>query len=269
MSTAPSPSAQDGKYVVAALDRTMQLLEQLALSPDVGISEIAKRTGSTKTQAFRLLHTLGLRGYVRKDPATRTYALGYRILYLAEHVNRQTALIRTAQAPMRELAAVTGENVHLLVREGSHSVCIALEESEQPVRLYAAVGRLGPLHAGGGSTVLLAHAPDDVQNEVLSGRLIAYTPHTLTDPEKVRELIAQIQQLGYHLAKEDVDLGAYAVAAPIRDHSSTVVAALSVAGPCSRLNARSQQAHTQEVMSTCRTISGQLGWTNEQGHTRE
>lgn len=260
MTTISPTLERDERYVVAALDRSMQLLEQLALSPDIGISEIAKRTGSTKTQAFRLLHTLELRGYVRKDPNTRTYALGYRILYLAEHINRQTVLIRTAQPHMRELAAVTGENVHLLVRDGVHSVCIALEESEQPVRLYAAVGRLGPLHAGGGSTVLLAYAPNEVQDEILAGPLTAYTPNTLTDPEKLRELLAHIRRQGYHLAKEDVDLGAYSVATPIRDHSANVIAALSVAGPRSRLNARTQQQHAQGVVETASTISRELGW---------
>ena len=264
MTTLSKPPEREEKYVVAALDRSMQLLEQLALTPDIGISEIAKRAGATKTQAFRLLYTLELGGYVRKDPASRTYALGYRILYLAEHISRQTVLIRTAQPYMRELASATGENVHLIVREGLHSVCIALEESEQPVRLYAAVGRLGPLHAGGGSTVLLAYAPADVQNEILAGRLEAFTPYTLTDPEQVRELLAQIQRQGYHLAKEDVDLGAYSVATCIRDHSGDVVAALSVAGPCSRLNARSQQTHTQEVVAAARAISEQLGWINGQ-----
>ncbi len=250
---------ENNKYVVAALDRSMQLLEQLAVSPDVGISEIAKRTGSTKTQAFRLLHTLELRGYVRKDPSTRTYALGYRVLYLSEHVNRQTALIRIAQPHMRELTVLTGENVHLIVRDGLHSVCIALEESEQPLRLYASVGRFGPLHAGGGSTVLLAHAPDEVQNEILSGNLEAYTPYTITDLEDLRELLVNVRRQDHHLAKEDVDLGAYSVATPIRDHSDNVIAALSVAGPRSRLNARTQQLHTQGVIATASTISKELG----------
>jgi len=259
--TTVSPALErDERYVVAALDRSMQLLEQLALSPDVGISEIAKRTGSTKTQAFRLLHTLELRGYVRKDPNTRTYALGYRILYLAEHINRQTVLIRIAQPHMRELTTRTGENVHLLVRDGLHSVCIALEESEQPVRLYASIGRFGPLHAGGGSTILLAHAPNELQNEILSGNLTVYTPNTLTDPDMLREVLAYVRQQGYHLAKEDVDLGAYSVATPIRDHSGDVIAALSVAGPRSRLNPKTQQLHTQAVVETATVISRELGW---------
>lgn len=260
MTTVSLTPNRDDRYVVAALDRSMQLLELLAVSPDLGISEIAKRTGGTKTQAFRLLHTLELRGYVRKDPNTRTYALGYRLLYLAEHINRQTVLIRTAQPHMRELATFTGENVHLLVREGLYSVCIALEESEQPVRLYAAIGRLGPLHAGGGSTVLLAHAPDEVQDEILSGTLTAYTPNTLTDPDMLREVLACVRQQGHHLAKEDVDLGAYSVATPIRDHSGDVIAALSVAGPRSRLNPNTQQLHTQAVVETASLISQELGW---------
>lgn len=260
MTTISSTSSRNDRYVVAALDRSMQLLEQLAVSPDLGISEIAKRTGGTKTQAFRLLHTLERRGYVRKDPSTRTYALGYRVLYLAEHINRQTALIHTAQPHMRELATLTSENVHLLIRDGLHSVCIALEESEQPLRLYASLGRFGPLHAGGGSTVLLAHAPDEVQSEVLLGTLTPYTPSTLINPDMLREVLTRVRQQGYHVAKEDVDLGAYSIATPMRDHSGDVIAALSVAGPLSRLNPETQQQHTQAVVETAQVISRELGW---------
>lgn len=109
--------------------------------------------------------------------------------------------------------------------------------------------------------MLLAHAPDDIQHQILSGSLTTYTPNTLTDPEKLRELLAQIRQQGYHLAKEDVDFGAYSVATPIRDHSRSVIATLSVAGPCSRLNPKTQRLHTQEVVETASTISRELGWS--------
>lgn len=253
-------ATQDGRYVVAAFDRGLQLLEQLAATPDLGVTEIAKRMGITKSQAFRLLYTLELRGYVRKDPDARTYTLGYRCLNLADHVNRQTTLIRTAQPHMRELAVCTSENVHLVVREGQNSICIALEESEQPLRLYAAIGRRGPLHAGGGSTVLLAYAPDEVRDEVLSGALPAYTPNTLTDPDVLGTVLARVRQQGHHLAEEDLDLGAYSIATPIRNHGGNVIAALSIAGPRSRLDAAIQQQHTQVLVKTASMISWELGW---------
>ena len=258
MTISLAPSEND-KYVVAALDRSLELLEQLAVTPDIGVSEIAKRTGSTKTQAFRLLYTLERRGYVIKDSSTRTYALSYRLLYLAEHVNVQTALIRTSRPYMHELALSTGENVHLIVRDELESVCIALEKSAQPVRLYAEVGRPGPLYAGGGSTVLLAYAPREIEEKVLSETLKAYTPRTVTNPRQIQVLLAEIRQRGYHLAEEDVDFGAYSVAAPIYNYNKLVVAALSIAGPLSRLNDETRQVHTQKILEVTKAISRELG----------
>lgn len=259
MTRAPAPPAED-RYVVAALDRGLRLLEELAEHPDLGVTELAKRTGSTKSQAFRMLHTLERRGYVRKDPDARTYALGYRTLFLGERTHRQTALIRAATPHLHELAEATGENAHLIARDGRHSICIALAESEQPLRLYAEVGRYGPLHAGGGSTVLLAHAPAEVRDAVLAGPLERFTAKTVTDPDRLHGVLDAVRRRGWHHADEDVDAGAYALSAPLRDHSGAVVAALSVAGPCSRLDAPTRERHVERLLGTARRISSELGW---------
>lgn len=249
----------DPRYLVATLDRGLNMLEYLAENPDVGVTELARRTGSTKSKAYRLLHTLEAHGYVRKDPEARTYALGYRTLFLAEHTHRQASLTRVAKAPMQRLAARTRENVHLIARDGADSICIALEESDQPLRLYAAVGRRGPLHAGGGSTVLLAHAPKAIREAVLAGPLEAYTDKTVTDPAQLRKVLADVRDRGWHHADEDVDPGAFALSVPLRDYSGEVVAALSVAGPCSRLDDDVAQRHLNVLREAAATISRELG----------
>lgn len=259
MSETPSATTDD-RYVVAALDRGLELLEHLAERPDSGVSDLARLSGSTKSQAFRILRTLERRGFVRKDPETRTYALGYRPLFLAERIERQAILLRSARPHMRALARETGENVHLIAREGLNSMCIALEESDQPLRLYAAVGRRGPLHAGGGSTVLLAHASDEVREAVLGEALETYTPKTITDPDRLRALLHTIRERGWHEADEDVDPGAYALSVPIHDHAGAVVAALSVAGPKSRLTDAARAAHLDALHAAGTRISRELGW---------
>lgn len=255
------PATTDDRYVVAALDRGLELLEQLAERPDSGVSDLARHAGSTKSQAFRILRTLEARGYVRKDPETRTYALGYRPLFLAEHVERQAILLRSARPHMRALARQTGENVHLIARDGLDSICIALEESDQPLRLYASVGRRGPLHAGGGSTVLLAHASEEVRAAVLAEPLETYTPKTITDPDRLRALLHSVRERGWHEADEDVDPGAYALSVPIHDHAGAVVAALSVAGPKSRLTDAARELHLEALRRAGSLISQDMGWT--------
>ena len=252
-------SEENPSYVIAALDKGLLLLSHLAEHPNSGVSEIAARTGSTKSQVFRLLHTLTRRGFVHKDPETRNYNLGHACLYLGERARKQSSLVAIADGVMEWLVRETQENVHLVVRVNARSVVVALKESKQPLRLYAEVGREGPLHAGGSSMVLLAHAPEAVVDEVLAGELVAFTPNTETRPEHVRRTLMKIRRSGFHVALEDLDDGAFSIAAPVRDHGGQVVAAVSVAGPVSRLTTTTERTHVELVLRAAQEISRGLG----------
>jgi IclR family transcriptional regulator, KDG regulon repressor len=245
-------------YTIASLDAALTLLETIAEHPGLGLTDLARRTKSTKSQVFRQLHTLETRGYVLRDPTTKTYALGYRPLFVGEKARQQTDIIRISRPFLDELGERSRENVHLIARDGTASVCIGLCESPHPLRLYAQVGRKGPLHAGGGSKVLLAFAPPDVQHEVLAGPLERYTDATITDPQTLRRLLDRIVADGYHLASQDIDEGAFAMSAPIRDHTDSVVAALSIAGPISRLNDEIAEKHRVMVLEYAGRISRAL-----------
>jgi len=245
-------------YKVASVDAAMTLLETIAEHPGEGVTALARRLGGTKSQSFRLLHTLEERGFVIKDPATRGYRLGYRALFIGERAKKQTDLISRAQPFLEELAACSRENVHLIAREGLYSVCVGLCESPQNVRLYAQVGRRGPLHAGGGSKVLLAYADPAVRAEVLANPLERYNADTITDPARLREVLDAIVRDGYHVALGDIDENAFAVSAPIRDHRDEVIAALSIAGPMARLDDAALTRHRAQVLEYGARISRAL-----------
>jgi IclR family KDG regulon transcriptional repressor len=251
-------------YTISSLDKALTILEVLANRPGSGVTDIAQQTGSTKSQVFRLLYTLEQRGYVRKDVVTRTYSLGYRTLYLGDKTRQQMNLIEATSHVLDELADACGENVHLLERDGQNCVCVALRQSSQSLRLYAQVGRRGPLHAGGGSTVLLAYAPEEVREAVLASQLEVFTPLTVTDPERLRRILSRVREQGYHDSRDDLDEGAYSIAAPIRDHQGVVVAALSIAGPVSRLNDSVSSVHRRLVIEYAEKASVALGWEPDQ-----
>ena len=258
--------SDQSSYVIAALDKGLVLLNHLAEYPNSGVSEIAARTGSTKSQIFRLLYTLERRGYVHKDPESRSYYLGHSCLLLGDRARTQSSLVAIADGVMEWLVRETQENVNLVVRENARTVVVALKESEQPLRLYAEVGREGPLHAGGSSMVLLAFAPEQTIEEVLAMELASFTPNTETDPGRIRGTLAQIREAGFHVALEDLDKGAFSIAAPVRDHRREVVAAISIAGPLSRLTPTAQEAHVRRVVKAAEEISRGLGmpWQDQQ-----
>jgi IclR family KDG regulon transcriptional repressor len=258
----PRPASRSSDpYTVSAVGRALGLLEVLAENPNVGVTQIARLTGSTKTLAFRLLHTLERGGYVRKDAAHRTYTLGFKPLLLGESARQQLDLIRLAQPHLDELVADTRENIYLTVRDGRRAVCVSARQSPQPLRLYADVGRSVPLHVGGGPKLLLAYAPPEIVQAVLAGPLKSFNAGADLRPQMLQQQLERIRRTGVNETRGDLDIGAFSIAAPVRDHSGAVIAAISIAGPYARLNPTMSARYKQLVRDHAQRLSQQLGWS--------
>jgi len=251
---------EPASYIVSSVDRAIEILLTLAEQPDSGVTELAEATGNTKSLTFRLLHTLERRGMVRKDPERRSYTLGYRALLLGDQSRRQSRLAMTAEPILADLSAATRENALLLVREDLHSICIAMHASPEPLRIFAAVGRLGPLHAGGGPKVLLAWAPCEVRDKVISGALEIYTDMSISDTKTLEARLASIRKAGHAISVGELDPNIFSIAAPVRDHTGEVIAALGVNGPTARLDERVQERIAEAVMFNADQLSQMLGW---------
>ena len=83
---------------------------------------------------------------------------------------------------MNDLAKACGENVYLHIRDGQMGETVAIIQADPSLRVYGEVGKRRPLHAGP-YRLLLAHAPEAVQTQVLAQKLPRFTPATRTDPD--------------------------------------------------------------------------------------
>ncbi len=238
----------------------MNLLEAVAEHPGLNVTELANVTGNTKSLVFRLMFTLEQRGYVIKEPASRTYTLGYRPLFLAASAQDNVALIKVAGPFLDDLARRSGQQVNLLVRDGLHSVCVALRTARDSGRLYAQVGRRGPLHAGGGPKILLAFAPEEIREQVLSEPLQSFTPTTTTDRALLEERLTAIRETGRNESRGDLDANAFSFASAIHDRSGEVVAAVSVAGTLDRLEPGDDRKLPHLVAEAAERISEAMGF---------
>lgn len=195
---------------------------------------------------------------VVRNPDRAEYSLGFRMSLLGERASRQDGLLFAARPIMDHLQEVTGENVNLLVREHHEVVVVATREGRHSMRLFAHPGRHGPLHAGGASQVLLAFAPPPVRQAVLSAPLQRFTPHTITDPAALQRVLDRIRSQHWNVAQNDLDEGAFSVAAPIRGIGEEVVAAISVAGAVARLDEDRRQRNLAAVRLAADRISRSL-----------
>ena len=94
---------------------------------------------------------------------------------------------------------------------------------------------------------------------MLAGELARFTPSTITDPVELERKLIQIEAEGSHFTRDDLDEGAFSIAAPIFGPNNEVVAAISVAGPVTRLNADIQARILEGVLEIAGRISTNLG----------
>lgn len=251
-------------YAIASVDKAIQLLFALARWPGdgtAGVSELARRLGLTKNQVYRLLRTLERHDLVEQEPGDRRYRLGPGMLALGATARERMSLVRAARPVMDHLAGVTGESVHLIERHGLAAVVVDVRESAKPVRLTAQVGGRYPLHAGACPQAILAFLPAEQQEQVLAQlpALPRYTPRTVLDPDRLRQVLAAVREQGFAVSDEDVDVGARGVGAPIFDGSGYPTGAISVAGPSFRLPDGVVERYGALVKQAAAEITARLG----------
>lgn len=256
--TIPAADAATPDYSIAAVERALDLLEALARVGPAPLASLAEAASCSRTAAFRLLRTLQGRGFAIQDESRGIWRLGARWGVLGRAAVEQGALAATAMPVLTELGKLTGENVYLRVRDGMQNETIAIFQSDPALRVYAEVGKRGPLHAGS-ARMLLAHAPEAVQTQVLAQRLPRFTPATRTDSAWIAADLQRIRTRGYLITSDEVVPGAVSVTAPVRDASGQVIAALSVGAPSMRMRPPRPRTLLPQVVEAAVRLSQALG----------
>jgi IclR family transcriptional regulator, KDG regulon repressor len=229
-----------------------------------GVSDLARRLAIAKSTTHRLLATLTDEGLLEQDPETGRYRVGLAIFDLAaaaQSMDLHEALL----TPMTTLRNQTGETVQVAVLDGREVVYVHRLDSPNTVRLFLEVGRRNAAHSTGCGKALLAFMPPDQLERVLKNwKLVAKTPHTIVDVAVLRDDLAASRRRGYAVNRRESEAGVISVASPIRDVSSHVIAAISVAGPAERLEPHELQL-AQLTMEAAATISRRLGYRGSVG----
>jgi DNA-binding IclR family transcriptional regulator len=242
----------DGRRLrpVRSLLRALDVLEALVASDrPLAVSEIAARTGFSRTAAYNVVTTYELRGLVRRDAQNR-YALGWGLFELGEHARSQSALSDAARPVVEELAESTGETVLLGVLDQGSVIYVEKAESRRSIRMVEAPGRRLPLHESAAGLVLLAHAPPRFRDRYVAG---------VDDPASLRQTTEEIRTRGYAISVQDLDPDVTSAALPVNDPHGEPLAALTVAGPASRLTRARIEEFLPQVLAGATSISKALG----------
>lgn len=228
-------------------------------TPERGVTEIARALDLDKASVHRQLKALEQEGFVEQS-ADRRYRLGFAAVRLAAVRLGQTTLVEVADPHMLALGRATGETVQLSTPDPEGVLYLKIVESAQPIRVASRVGEVGPLHCTAAGKVLLAHMPEAVREAALSKPLAPRTRRTETDPARLRRELAAIRSRGHALDNEGFIAFLRVAAAPVRDASGAVVAALAVGGPSLRVTPAVLRGFVPKVMAAAEAIGRDLGY---------
>lgn len=224
-------------YRIAVVDRTLDLIEAIANAREpIGVSELSREIGATKSAVFRILVNLERRGYVIRDPVTSKCQLGGQLVHLGLQAMQSIDLRSRARPVLEGLHARFNETVNLGMLAGSTISYLDMIESDHGLRMAARIGGTEPMHSTALGKAVLSFMPEQEREAILRRPLIRLTDRTITEPDLLREELARIRKSGIAEDHGENEVGARCFGAPIIDHRGKVIGAVSVSSPESRFN---------------------------------
>lgn len=235
-------------------------------TPVLGISDLARRLGLSRSIIMRLVSTLRDEGFLEKAPGSDKYRIGLAAFEVGTLYHLNTSMRTHAQPLLEKLAQRLGFSAYLGSPSGSQVVYVLAIEGTGPIRVGPRLGSAVPAHTTAAGKALLAHLPPDALEGFLSGHeLTSETPQSITSKTQLREQLVLIRSRGYSVTEGEHLSQVSAVGAPVFDADGIPLAAISVAFP-SYLVPREQFASIGEaVLETARAISRRLGYRPRSG----
>lgn len=246
-----------------SVEKVIQIVEAMAREPGpVRLQDLAKRCEMPASTVLRMLNTLLIYGYVNQDPHTQRYALTLKFAQLSSRITDQTSLRDVAHPYLQELSARCQEASCLACEDHMEVVYTdVVDGPDNILKIMQRVGKRAPMHSTGvGKLLLLNYSAQQLTDLITAKGLPALTPNTLVTRQALEAELEKIRGQGYALDDEECELGSRCVAAPVRDYSGKVVAAISVSCPIPRMSMERIGTITPVVMEIGEKISRELAY---------
>ncbi|MFD3188735.1 HTH-type transcriptional regulator BhcR [Sedimentitalea sp. HM32M-2] len=233
------PKAFDGKpaqTTIQSLDRALDVLDTLAQSNGLTLTEISDQLDQSPATMYRVLSTLEARAFVEVDPATQAWHIGATAFRLGSAFLRRSSVVERSRPVMRALMEATNETSNLGIEKHGEVMFIGQVETPETIRAFFPPGTLSPMHASGiGKALLSRRDADSLVRFLRRHRLDGFTDKTLVSAEALHAELARTRARGYALDDEERTIGMRCVAAPILNLYGEAVAGISVSGPTHRM----------------------------------
>jgi len=224
----PSSATIDKSLLIEGLGKGLRVIECFSdAHPRLTASEAAGLAGLTRTAARRYLLSLVHYGYADSDG--KLYWLLPSILRLGSSYLEAARLPRLVQPFLQRVSMQTGETANLSVLDGRDVVYLTRSNSPRIVSIGFHPGARVPAHVVSAGFAILSTFDEEQLEAWFTGAAFGqFTPETITDPQRLRECVAQARRLGYWLAEQYADIGLRGLAVPLKDRQGRCVGALSI-----------------------------------------
>jgi DNA-binding IclR family transcriptional regulator len=253
-------TASNGQ-LVGSLLRGLSILDAFSEAESVlGVGQLAEKLSASKSSVSRLAATLEVAGYLERVGERGRYRLGSKLTSLGELAGGAPDLRRLAHPALVRVVAACGETAHLGILDGIDAVTVHFVDGTHAVRMHSAIGNRNRAYASAiGKCLLAGLDEEELLARFADVEFIARTPNTITSLSALRETLETVRRLGYSFDDEETELGMRCVGAPVFDHAGDVVAAVTVSGPASRINAGTLPTVSELVRSAAAEVSARAG----------
>jgi DNA-binding IclR family transcriptional regulator len=259
--TAPRPRTDrqlsPGVKPLLVLGKIRGILDVFTLAePALTLGEIRSRTGFPTSTVQRLVANLVAAGFL--DREDDRYGIGVDVAYWASAATSRLDLVDVVTPVLKRLRDETGETASLFRAERTFRVCVAMAETRHGIRRELHVGKILPLHAGSSGKVLMAWN-DTLTARALEQPLDRLTDATITDVAALRAELARVREQGFSITRDEQETGAIGISAPIFDATRSVIGAIGLSGPTSRISDEQCAAWADEVVAVADQATRLLG----------
>jgi DNA-binding IclR family transcriptional regulator len=228
------------------------------------LNDIATRCGIPKTTAHRLVTSLREAKLLEQDHERDRYRMGIRLVELGAIVLANLDIFTRARHLAQGLMSATGEGHHLCVFDGTNMISVEHIEPGSGQVNWTTLMSISPAYCTGVGKAVLAFQDPVAIAKIIRGGLRPFTPTTITDPDRLMAELGLTRQRGYAIDNAEHQPNVRCLAAPIRNVTGRVYAAISVSGPAERMTDERLDVLRPLVVSTAEEISRLSGYSGRE-----